>query len=298
LRRRELIAGFAALLAGAPGTSRAAPSSEDLEAHALELEGDPRLARRSLLLVPKHVAKGTKLPLLVLLHGLGETNNEKLGIRAWSELYGLVRAYERLRHPPIQRLFEKKPYLSDERRRELDAELARRPLRGLVIACPVTPNPHRLGDPAKAIDRYADWLEKTLIPAAKKRAPVAEGAANTGLDGCSLGGYVGFEVFLRKPELFGTIGGVQSAFSVPAALRYAEAIKQAIARTGPRAIHIETSSQDPYRQANSALAKRLGELGIAHQLRIPPGPHDQPWLREIGSLEMLLWHDRELGKPR
>ena len=31
---------------------------------------------------------------------------------------------------------------------------------------------------------------------------------------------------------------------------------------------------------------------IANDLQILPGPHDQPWLRESGALEMLLWHDR------
>ena len=42
-------------------------------------------------------------------------------------------------------------------------------------------------------------------------------------------------------------------------------------------------------------AKALGELGVDSELVVIPGPHNQPWLREIGTLEMLLWHDRHLG---
>src|SRR6185295_6335081 len=102
----------------------------------------------------------------------------------------------------------------------------------------------------------------------------------------ALGGYVGMEVFLRKPELVETLGGVQTAFSVPSALSYARELQVAQKRAGPRAIHIQTSSQDPYRKANQALAQRLRELGISAELRVPPGPHDQPWLREVGTLEM------------
>jgi enterochelin esterase-like enzyme len=297
--RRRFLASAAALpaLFAQPGAARAAtPASDDLEQHDLRLDGDADLARRSLLLVPKHVPAGKKLPLLILLHGLGETGNELLGIHAWGELYGLVKAYERLRRPPVRRTLERKRYLTDERVAELETELKARPFRGLVVACPVTPNPHKHASPQRALDRYALWLEKTLIPAVKARAPIADGQRAVGLGGCSLGGYVGIEVFLRKPELFATFGGVQSAFSVPMALRYAERIAKTVEKLGARAIQLESSSLDPFRKANEALARRLRELGVAGELRVPPGPHDQPWLREIGTLEALLWQDRELGR--
>jgi len=35
-------------------------------------------------------------------------------------------------------------------------------------------------------------------------------------------------------------------------------------------------------------------LTVARDLLVLPGWHDQPWLREAGTLEMLLWHDRAL----
>ena len=258
--------------------------------HDLMLDGDPKLARRSLLLVPKHVPEGKKLPLLVLLHGLGETGNEKLGIHAWGDRYGLVKAYERLRRPPVERIYQKQPWFSEEHLKTVNDSLEKRAFGGVVLACPVTPNPHKPGPAQKTLDRYADWLEQTLLPAVKERAKVS----TVGLDGCSLGGYVGIEVFLRKPHLFRTFGGVQSAFSVPAALAYAERIARVIKDNGPVPIHLETSSADPYKKANQALSKKLSELGVPNELSVPPGPHNQPWLKEVGTLQMLLWHERKL----
>jgi enterochelin esterase-like enzyme len=164
----------------------------------------------------------------------------------------------------------------------------------MVLACPVTPNPYRAGG-ARAIARYADWIEEVLLPAVRERAPMAAGPEGTGLDGCSLGGYVAVEVFLRKPELFATLGSVQGALNTASAVRYADGIARAIERVGARPLHLETSSDDPYRRANEALSRALRERGVPNELRVPPGPHDQPWLREVGTLELLLWHERQLS---
>jgi pimeloyl-ACP methyl ester carboxylesterase len=292
MNRRALLAWPLGALAGCPGEAFAdTPASADLEQHDLRLEGDPRISRRSLLLVPKHLPKPENPAILLLLHGLGETGNERLGIHAWGERYGLVKAYERLRRPPLRRTLERRPYFSEERQAELNRSLAGDAFRGVVVACPVTPNPYRAG--AGSLDRYADWIEKTLLPAVRERAGVGKNT-KIGLDGCSLGGYVALEVFLRKPELFATLGGVQSAFNVPAALRYADALSKTLKKVGTRRLHIETSSGDPYRKANVTFSKKLRELGVENDLIVPPGPHDQPWLREIGTLEMLLWHERAL----
>ena len=273
----------------------ATPTSPDLVQHDLVLDGDKRIARRALVLGPAHVAAGTKLPLLVLLHGLGETGNENLGIHAWGERYGLVRCYERLRRPPVAKLAPKQAWFSDEHLARVNVALEQRPFRGLVLVCPVTPNPQKVGPASRTLDRYADWIEQTLLPAVRAKVPCLDGAANTGLDGCSLGGYVGAEVFLRKPELFGSFGSVQGAFNLPTAARYAERIAEIVKKHGPRAIHLETSSQDPFRKATQHFAKELGRRGVGHELVVFPGPHNQPWLREVGTLEMLFWHDAKLG---
>jgi enterochelin esterase-like enzyme len=297
-RRHFLFLGTAAASSLAWPARGDTPESKDLVQHDLTLEGDKRIARRALVLAPAHVPAKTKLPVLVLLHGLGETGNERLGIHAWGERYGLVRCYERLRRPPVERLYPKQKWFSDAHLERVNQQLGARPFRGMVVVCPVTPNPQKVGPAARTLDRYADWIEETLLPAVKEKVPCLDGTANTGLDGCSLGGYVGMEVFLRKPKLFGSFGGVQAAFNVPSALRYAERIAETVRDVGPRALHVETSSQDPFLKANQALAKKLRELDVPVDLSVIPGPHNQPWLREVGSLEMLLWHDRHLGRAK
>jgi hypothetical protein len=68
-----------------------------------------------------------------------------------------------------------------------------------------------------------------------------------------------------------------------------------VSGSGPRPIRLGTSGADPYKAANQAMSKKLTELGVPNELSVPPGPHNQPWLKEVGTLDMLLWHDRKLG---
>ncbi|WP_437874343.1 hypothetical protein [Sorangium sp. So ce513] len=288
-------AAAAAGAAGAAPPSPAPPAAPPaFEVRDLQVPGERALGRRFTLLVPKHLAPGERVPLLVLLHGLGETGDERLGAFAWLERYGLGSSYERLRRPPLSRTARRKDW-TDARLAEVNAALAAQPFRGLAVACPFTPNVHRAPNPSAALDGYARWLAEVVLPRARAEAPVFQDAARTSLDGCSLGGFVGIEVFLRKPELFGAWGGVQSAISAHRAPGYAERLAKAVAAAGPRDLHLLTSKGDPFHDANAALAAQLAKRSIPHALRVLPGPHDQPWLREAGTIEMLLFHDR---RPR
>jgi pimeloyl-ACP methyl ester carboxylesterase len=299
MQRRAFLAGSGALTLGWPQALGATtPASAQFRMHDLLLDGDKSLARRSLLLVPKHARPAEKLRVLVLLHGLGETGNELLGIHAWGDRYGLVKSYERLRTPPVERTLPRLRYFTDEHLTQVNKSLTQKSFRGMALLCPVTPNPYKLQPAAKTLDRYAEWIEKTLLPAARDKADIGTGPEFTGLDGCSLGGYVGIETFLRKPELFGTFGGVQAAFGAPTAILYAKKLAEAIRQVGPRSIRAGTSSADPYKKANEVLSNELHKLDVPNTLSVLPGPHNQPWLREVGTLDMLLWHDRQLGVPR
>jgi acetyl esterase/lipase len=73
---------------------------------------------------------------------------------------------------------------------------------------------------------------------------------------------------------------------------FADRIAAAVAKVGPRPLHLLTSEADPFRDQNVSLAQALKKKSIPVDLAILPGPHDQPWLREAGTIEMLLWHDR------
>jgi hypothetical protein len=256
--------------------------------------GDRRIATRFALFVPNHLSKDERVPLLVLLHGLGETGDPTLGVYAWVERYGLGTAYARLRRPPVARATRAGNLWSDARLAEINATLAAQPFRGMAVACPYTPNVARLPNPEAALDAYAAWIADTVIPRARKEAPVIPDAAHTALDGVSLGGYVGVEVFLRRPEAFAAWGGVQSAVNAVRIVSYADRLAAALGKAPRTSIHLETSEADPFREVNTALAALLKKRGVPNDFVVLPGQHDQVFLREAGTLEMLLWHDRRL----
>ena len=82
LRRRTLLAGSAAAGALLSGSEAWAEGSKHYDLKEIVVGGDKRIGTRFTLLTPKHVGK-KKVPLLVLLHGLGETHDQHIGARAW-----------------------------------------------------------------------------------------------------------------------------------------------------------------------------------------------------------------------
>jgi enterochelin esterase-like enzyme len=270
-----------------------APFASELDVRDVRVEGD--LSRRMTLCVPKHLLPHERVPLLVLLHGLNETAEERMGAYAWLERYGLGAAYDRLRKPPLARVDPARSLWTDARVAELNADLAQRPFRGMVVACPYMPD-LQIGS-ASELNRYASWITDIVIPRAHKEAPTIADPRFTTIDGCSLGGHFSLEVFLRKPEAFGAWGGVQTAIGEASAVTYAERIARVLGATGAKPIHVETSTGDAFRRGNEALHAELQKRGVAHELLLLPGPHDQAFLRESGTLEMLRWHD-QLPRPQ
>jgi hypothetical protein len=306
--RRAFLAGVAGAIAlGAAGRARADPgfpgaSADGLQSRTppdftvLDLEGggDKRIADRFTLFVPNHLGKDERVPLLVLLHGLGESGDPAIGVYAWVEHYGLGTAYARLRRPPVGRASRNGNLFPDPRLAQVNAALAAQPFRGMAVACPFTPNVQKLPDPEAALEKYAAWITGVVIPRARKEAPVLADAAHTAIDGVSLGGYVGMEVFLRRPDAFAAWGGVQSAVNAVRLPGYADRLATVLGKASRTSIHIETSEADPFREVNTTFSTLLTKKGVANDLVVLAGIHDQVFLREAGTLEMLLWHDRRL----
>ncbi len=295
--RRAFVQSLALGALGALGSGRVASAlgaageaESSCQTRELAVEGEPQFGRRCVLLLPRHLGAGERAPLLVLLHGRGEADDPKTGARAWVERYGLAAAYERLRRAPVTRRSRRGEW-TDARLNEVNASLAARPFGGCVVACPFTPNVFASRPSGAMLDDYALWLTESLIPLVQREAPVAPDRLPS-LDGCSMGGAVGLEVFLRHPERFGAWGGVQAAFGERRAAGHAERLSAALDRAGPRPIHLLTSTGDAFLRGNRSLATALAARRVEHELRVLPGPHDQPWLREAGTLEMLLWHER------
>ena len=261
-----------------------AEPSEDLR--NLRLVDGTEGGRGFVLLLPRYLEPGRKLPLAVLLHGLGETGNERLGAYAWLEKYGLGSAWQRMKRAPIERTSARGEW-TDARLAEVNAELLARPFRGMALACPFMPNPSGAAD----LEAYARWLEQSLLPRIRKEAPISADPAQTYLCGVSLGGYVSLEMLARLPHLFGAWAGVQTAIGTFAATGYAEKIAsgwKGIAHP----MMLLTSTQDHWKASSEALAAAFQAKNLATTYRVVPGPHDQPWLREAGTIETLLWLDR------
>jgi enterochelin esterase-like enzyme len=272
--RRALLAGAGATCANAilHGRSASADVDPDWRPRSLDvrlLDAPGTLSRAFTLALPRHLEAHERVPLAVLLHGLGETDSPRTGAWAWLERYGLGTSYDRL--------------------------LAAGSLRGLVLVCPYMPN-LPIGDP-HAFDEYARWLAEAVLPGARSEAPMAlGGAANTYLGGCSLGGHFSLEVLLRRPDAFSAWAGVQTAVSEGAGERYAQRLSLLPGAAGGRlAFLVETSTQDPFRGGSVALARGLSRAGASADFVELPGPHDQPWLRRAGSARMLQWLD---DRPR
>ena len=293
LTRRAL---FHALPAAGLALARSAAADAlraDLAEAGVEVRDLREGGRRFTLVKPRHLPADRPAPLALLPHGLGETGNERAGAFAWIELYGLLSSYARLRRPPFAAT-QARGYLTSDRARELTAELAASPFAGLVLACPHMPNVS--GDRA-ATARYAHWLVHSLVPRARLEAKVHPGDERVGLAGCSLGGAVALDVLLLHPTRFGAVSGVQTAIGEASAPAYAAKLAAVPGlAVGPRArVQLVSSLGDPYLRPTRALARELAKRGVRHELRVAPGPHDQPWLREIGTLEALRFLDGALA---
>lgn len=285
LSRRGFLSAIPAAIV--PEASRSA----GFDVRELPLPRVRGMGKTTLVLVPRAPAADASLPLLVALHGLGETKEERSGLFAWLGPYGLGRAWERLEAPPLGR--ERAAYVSEPEYAALSQSLAKDPFRGLLVVCPFMPNPYA-GDAATKLERYSDWLTGDLLPAVREQLPSAtRDPRHTAVAGVSLGGAVAVEAFVRRSSEFGILGTVQGAYGTNLSKQHARRIAEAKHPEG-RAVYVATSKGDPYRAANQRLSRELSALGVQNRYSERKGPHSQDWLIEIGSLEMLLWHDRAL----
>lgn len=292
LGRRSAIASLAALATS--GVARARTVPDDLVLHDFEFDTKWPFVHRAMVLAPTHVPEGAKVPVLVLLHGLGEAKEgHASGTFAWLDRYGVGSSYARLRKPPLASV-NKRHDLTDERAATLNDALAALPFGGMVLVCPFTPNVWSFKSTELALEKLTEFITGPLLDRVAREIPVAN-TGRVGLDGCSLGGFVSLEVFARKPDRFATVGVVQPAISSRGVSRYADVLTAALAKA-PLAVHVESSKADPYLRVSQELVDALGVRGVAADFLAPPGPHDQPFLRDVGTLEMLLWHDRALRR--
>jgi len=246
---------------------------------------------RAVVMLPRSVAPGERLPLLVALHGWGEAvRGVERGAWGWARDYELDPSDAALRRPRLSRdAFL--GWVSPGRFAALRRDHAARPYQGVVVVAPYTPD---YLEPAAAarVPAYADWIAQVLVPRARRELPVLGDRAATGIDGVSLGGLVALETGFLRPETFGVVGALQAA--VLGRTEQVLARRQEGPARPAQRLRLVTSRGDPLRAANEALHAALTARGVAHDWRVVEGPHDYVFNRGAGGVEMLRFHDRAL----
>lgn len=243
---------------------------------------------RVVVMVPGWAKPNDRFPLLVALHGRGEARKgPEAGSMGWPRDYALVRAYRRVCAPPLTRAdFE--GYVAPERLAELNAGLASKPFPGVVVACPYLPDVDLQADHGERA--FGEFVVTQLIPKLRRDAPVIALPRATGIDGVSLGGAVALRVGLEHPDVFGAVGSLQAALGREQVGGYVAMAKQARARQSSLRLRLLTSDGDYFRDPIGELSSALHAARVDHEHLVVAGPHDYPFNRGPGAIEMLLWH--------
>ncbi|HSU41145.1 MAG TPA: alpha/beta hydrolase-fold protein [Polyangiaceae bacterium] len=256
------------------------------------------VGRMSVVVVVPERAEGERFPVLIALHGRGETmKGPERGARGWVSDYALGRAAERLAHPPLNEHdfegFVEGPHLA-----LLNRALAAVPYRGLIVVCPYLPDVLSSDDPFAQAPHLAHFLVDELIPKVNAETPALGTPAATGIDGVSLGGRAAVTVGLLRPEAFGAVASLQAALDPRNASDITTRAEHALAKNPKLRLRLLTSSGDYYLGALTTIHGALRAANVPHDYVVVSGPHDYAFNRGPGALEMLTYHDRVLrGAP-
>jgi enterochelin esterase-like enzyme len=249
---------------------------------------------RAIAIVPTWTPPDERLPLLLALHGRGEAlKGPELGVLGWPKDYALLRAIERVTAPPLT-VQDFEGFVEPEHLRAQNDALEKRAFAGLVVVCPYSPDVD-LRKPAD-IRAYAGYVMGTVIPRATKELPVLGTPRSIGIDGVSLGGALSLRIGLGNAQAFGAVGSLQPAIGEDQVPDFTDLARAARASNPSLTLRLLTSKEDYFRRAIRSTSASWRAAGIEHELEDIPGPHDYPFNRGPGSIEMLLWHDRVLGR--
>jgi enterochelin esterase-like enzyme len=249
---------------------------------------------RAVVVVPAWLAPDERVPVLIALHGRGEAQKGPVeGAMGWPRDYALLRAIDRVCAPPLTST-DLEGFVDPKRLEETNRDLEARPFKGIVVVCPYLPDVELRK--LAPIREYGEYLLTTVLPRVRAELPVLTSAAATGIDGVSLGGAVALRVGLENPDKFGTVGSLQAAIGEDQVTELAELAKAARAKNAALRLRLLTSKEDYFRDAITHTSQAWKAAGLDHDYANVPGPHDYPFNRGPGAIEMLLWHDRLLAR--
>src|SRR5262249_6428119 len=116
------------------------------------------------------------------------------------------------------------------------------------------------------------------------------------IDGVSLGGALSLRIGLGNAEAFGAVGTLQAAIGEDQVPEFTELARAARSKNAGVHLRLLTSKDDYFRRAIRSASEAWRSAGIDHDFEDLPGPHDYPFNRGPGAIEMLLWHDRILAR--
>ncbi len=278
------------------GGSSASPAAVDAgvvgATRLLAWEFPGAVSTRTTVLVPATPPAGARYPVLVALHGRGEAQRSPAdGALGWPRDYALARAYQRVSAPPLT-VGDFEGFVSVARLGALNALLARRAFGGLVVACPYVPDLDTRDETAVAA--FGGFVRETLLPRVRRETPALADKVATGIDGVSLGGLLSLRIGLASPAAFGAVGALQAALDERDATLWTERALAARRLNPALKLRLLTSDGDYFLEPNRAVSRAWSDAGITHDFELGLGPHDYPFNRGPGSIEMLVWHDRSL----
>ncbi len=246
------------------------------------------------VLMPVEEATATRWPLVVALHGRGEALKPPPdGAMGWIRDYALAHAVSRVNNPPLDE-DDVQGFVDPQRLEDYNQQLADRPFAGLVVVCPYVPDIN-LRSHGELAD-YGRYIASVVVPRARRELPVFATAAATGIDGVSLGGAIGLRTGFAHPETFGAVGALQPAVADDQAQEWVELARAARAKRRDLQIRLTTSHEDVYHDVITRLSQAFRTGAVPHDFADIPGPHDYPFNRGPGAIELLLWHDRVLAR--
>jgi hypothetical protein len=250
--------------------------------------------RAAAVMVPAWAEETSRFPLLIALHGRGEAlKSPNEGALGWPRDYALRRAMYRLMNPPLT-VADYEGFTGPDELASTNAALAHKPFRGMVVLCPYSPDIDLRN--VDAIRDYGRYLFEVLVPKARRELPVFSSPSATGIDGVSLGGAIALRVGLERAGQVGAVGTLQPAIQEGDAGEIVKLVGAARRENPKLAFRLLSSTDDYFKSAVVAASRALTSRGLEHDFLVCTGPHDYPFNRGPGALEMLMWHDRQLAR--
>ncbi len=279
---RALLVCAVAILAAVGASAQPRPAARRTSVTGIEREGH---GEEVLVLLPEGVRAPGSLSVVVALHGRGEAvRGPQRGVRGWLDDYALEPAYAAFLRGRVTS-DHAAGMASEAQIRGLGRLLRAHPFRDVAVVMPYTPDLGAQTPGSPSIQSYGSWLADVMLPAVRRALPaLSTEPSRTAIDGVSLGGMLALEVGLRRPDAFGSVGGIQ-----PAVRGRVEAYGP-LATSATRCLRLASSSEDPFLRATRELSAAWRAREIEHELVEYHGPHGYSFNRGPGSIELLRFH--------